>query len=292
MEPGECPACSGAAKRSVAPGYWECQSVIQETVSGLVPDQATPPWLRRMRPVAYVTERVCGQRYQTGETSAGTPKCWCGTFSIGECAQCRTPICGDHSRLAAARICVACITKEEAAQARAEAKRAAERAAEHARRESERLEREVQAKRELLERQKREHAKAVAANRVRYGPEEPVLRRLASLEARHRTLLARARPLPATSLLAVLTIGGFFMAMVLGALVCNAILGLSQEAVDRVAPVIMVGGSVVGAAIWTILYVWSSALQTARTAVADRISDEETKLGCGMCSKCRSRRSL
>ena len=85
--------------------------------------------------------------------------------------------------------------------------------------------------------------------------------------------------------------GGYVVAMALGALVAK-ILSLSDDAIDRVAPVIMFGGAGVGCIIWAILYVRYSMARGALARIEGRMRREEAKIGCGACSDCRSRQSL
>lgn len=68
-----------------------------------------------MRPVPQFVpiERLCGRRYHEADWEAGVnATCACGTFAIGQCAECETLVCGDHSRLVGgSRLCRSCEAK-------------------------------------------------------------------------------------------------------------------------------------------------------------------------------------
>lgn len=70
-----CPQCGGAEAKQLAPGYFECESTRDD--------------------------EVCGHRYQEGPGSIGvnSPMCHCGTFAIGQCAECGIWVCGTHSSI-------------------------------------------------------------------------------------------------------------------------------------------------------------------------------------------------
>lgn len=110
-----CPRCGGTKRTPIAPGYWECQTLID--TPGLVPSPGDTGTL-----LPGPREQVCGYRYQERQAAVvATRQCRCGTFAIGECAGCRTAICGDHSRLVSgSRFCADCIRtrNEETAAAR------------------------------------------------------------------------------------------------------------------------------------------------------------------------------
>ena len=98
-----CPRCGGEDRKLVAPGYFECTSLMP-VMQGLTPAGVPVPG-----------SASCGHRYQEGAPVSATGTCTCRTFAIGTCGQCGRPICGDHSRLADdERVCVTCL------QARAE----------------------------------------------------------------------------------------------------------------------------------------------------------------------------
>jgi hypothetical protein len=93
-----CPTCGGTAREPIAPGYWRCAStrIVQVEVGGpgLTDPRLGPPVIRVPREV------ICGTRYAEGNGSEMTGStCACGTFAIGMCAKCQTPVCGDHSAL-------------------------------------------------------------------------------------------------------------------------------------------------------------------------------------------------
>jgi hypothetical protein len=72
---------------------------------------------------------VCGTRYHEAQGGTAAPRtCGCGTYAIGECATCNTPVCGDHSWMMAGqrlcRDCVAAANEREAAASRASRERA------------------------------------------------------------------------------------------------------------------------------------------------------------------------
>lgn len=125
-----CPRCGGENRIPIAPGFWECHSIVTETGTGVGPIPGTPPHLGLMGPVPVEVERVCMHRYQEGVTSGGAMEfCECGTMAIGRCANDGRPVCGEprHSALRAdRRLCRACVDefdknqtllREEAARA-------------------------------------------------------------------------------------------------------------------------------------------------------------------------------
>jgi hypothetical protein len=102
-----CPKCGGEQREAIAPGFWECHSSVLIEVMEPGPNPLNP---RQVIPTP-VTYRVrCGEQYQEGGSDmAVTPACGCGTYSIGHCAACRTPVCGQHSRLVEdRRLCKPC----------------------------------------------------------------------------------------------------------------------------------------------------------------------------------------
>lgn len=90
-----CPSCGGSERSAVAPGFFECTSLLTVSSVDMVPDGrggAVPVEQRRTR--------VCGHRYHEGSGSVGHgPSCACGTFAIGTCHECGRAVCGDHSSL-------------------------------------------------------------------------------------------------------------------------------------------------------------------------------------------------
>ena len=109
-----CPTCGGSDRVLVAPGYWECRSLVEEHRPGLVPDG-----MGGTRPITDVVRRPCGLRYHEAIGGGSTLLCdWDqGTFAIGLCADCGKPVCGDHSRLYQdRRLCIRDVhAREEAA---------------------------------------------------------------------------------------------------------------------------------------------------------------------------------
>lgn len=112
-----CPSCGGSDRVPVAPGYWECRSLVAEHRLGRVPDLGSS--MGATMPVDDVIRRPCGLRYH--EATGGEPTLLCewdqGTFAIGLCADCGKPVCGDHSRLYQdRRLCLQDVsTREQAA---------------------------------------------------------------------------------------------------------------------------------------------------------------------------------
>lgn len=93
-----CPRCGGEDRRVIAPGYFECASLIPVT-QGLTPAGVPVPG-----------SAACGHRYQGGTPVNAAGVCACQTNAIGTCAECARPVCGDHSELAEdKRICVTCL---------------------------------------------------------------------------------------------------------------------------------------------------------------------------------------
>ncbi len=113
---GRCPRCGGSDRVLIAPGYYECRSLVA------VPEEP------RFTPIGVEMVEVtvpCGQRYQEG--IPGGPLfgiCACGTGAIGSCGQCGRSVCGDHSRAGQQRLCVDCIREnhEQAAESAAAAR--------------------------------------------------------------------------------------------------------------------------------------------------------------------------
>ncbi len=215
-----------------------------------------------------------------------TPKCRCGTFSIGECVKCGTPVCGDHSRLQPNRTCDHCIEKEQAA----EAERQAHLSAEQTKRDRERAQREEEVERGLLEQRMRLHAGAVARNREQHGPEEPVLVRVRGLERRRNQLLEQEVWTPTGGVLAAMVGTGVLIAMILGGLITGPILGLDKDSIDKSVPTVLWSGAVLGALVWAAFWLRAGAARNAVARIANDIRNEEPKLGCGACELCRSRR--
>lgn len=88
---------------TIAPGYFECRSRIRF---------GRPVDMPGVGHVMMPDSRICGVKYHGEGLSSSDVVCACGTFAIGLCAVCKTPICGDHSRLDRLRRCDACIVNE------------------------------------------------------------------------------------------------------------------------------------------------------------------------------------
>jgi hypothetical protein len=98
-----CPECGGGERRQIAPGYWECQSMV--LTPGMVP---LPNGLLTPGPV----DGTCGHCYHEGlpRSDAANAQCVCGTFAIGKCVRCGKGVCGHHSNFhSGSRLCIACI---------------------------------------------------------------------------------------------------------------------------------------------------------------------------------------
>lgn len=107
VAPTPCPECGGTVLKPIAPGYWECQTTLRGTI-GL-------PVGPKGELVPVDSSGICGNRFQTGVTGSVGATCSCGTFAIGLCRSCSSPICGDHSKLfTGQRLCHACWNTEYA----------------------------------------------------------------------------------------------------------------------------------------------------------------------------------
>jgi hypothetical protein len=81
----------------IAPNYVECVALVAGSSTRLIPDPNAPGAALPVPDVEYVS---CGHRYHVGPGEpADARTCACGTFSIGWCAECGAPVCGDHSGL-------------------------------------------------------------------------------------------------------------------------------------------------------------------------------------------------
>lgn len=101
-----CPKCGGSKRRQIAPGFYECESVISEVRPGYmpVPEPGHGP-VREWTIGPTRGERICRHRYQAGEpATASAVKCWCGMYAIAECTECGAPLCGDHIRRLSGRV--------------------------------------------------------------------------------------------------------------------------------------------------------------------------------------------
>ena len=93
---GACPVCGGSDRTQIAPGYFECTSVVYGTAPG--PGYGAPP-TGQLGPQHVTTSRICGQRFQTGAplpSPLGCTASGCGFFAVGRCSQCGAPVCGQH----------------------------------------------------------------------------------------------------------------------------------------------------------------------------------------------------
>src|SRR5664280_2987496 len=107
-----CPRCGSTDRSQLAPGYFECRGAVLMLQTAMVPDPGQPGMLR---PLGLQDSRPCRTRYQEGPGQPAIPLCECGTFSIGICQDCRTPVCGDHSLLAGrVRQCSSCVAADKA----------------------------------------------------------------------------------------------------------------------------------------------------------------------------------
>lgn len=119
-----CPTCGGTERRPIAPGFWECASLIYQQI----PTGAHPSG--QFGPAFATVATTCGRRYHEGGGGSSTSLCQtCTVFAIGVCADCRIPQCGNcglHFR--GTFLCKSCLTARRAAERAAE-KEAAEAAA-------------------------------------------------------------------------------------------------------------------------------------------------------------------
>jgi hypothetical protein len=166
-----CPTCGGSARTQIASGYWLCETMV---VSEMAVPHPTMPG--RMVPVRH--SRPCTTEYHeaVNATVAESVSCSCGTFAIGRCPNCQSPICGSHSGLwDRRRLCDACYAKENAKQIKqrkeqeARAERERQRKEQEARPERERQERERQAHdRERRQREESERVRREAIDGLRF----------------------------------------------------------------------------------------------------------------------------
>lgn len=111
-----CPSCGGSDRDLIAPGFYRCASMVEVRTGG---PGLTDPTKGPQVLVSYV---VCSHQYQEG--SATGLACTCGTFAIGRCAVCGSPVCGDHSRLSERqRLCTRCWNAADAERQRQEHER-------------------------------------------------------------------------------------------------------------------------------------------------------------------------
>lgn len=140
-----CPSCGGTDRRAIAPGYWECTSLVESSYpTGLHPSG-------KFGPVHETVASSCGRRYQEGGGRALTTICQtCTVFAIGVCAECGVPQCGNcGAHLDGAFLCGGC--REVVMEVRREANAAAVAAAEMVKRDEEAaIERRREARKEWL----------------------------------------------------------------------------------------------------------------------------------------------
>ena len=100
-----CPKCGSSERRSIAPGYFECLGTIMDSW----PTTTAGGTVMVPQPVP------CGHRYHDGSAVTSSPQiCSCGTFAIGLCGSCGSPVCGDCSTLHEGhRVCGACISRQQ-----------------------------------------------------------------------------------------------------------------------------------------------------------------------------------
>jgi hypothetical protein len=132
--PMSCPACGGTDREPLAPGYWECCTPVPQVE--VVHQQVDRDVII---PVQHQVWTSCGHRYQEGPPvmADDAPMCECNTWAIGLCADCKAPVCGDHSSLVSdRRLCRTCA--HEAARPARDAAESAESTARSARQEYQR----------------------------------------------------------------------------------------------------------------------------------------------------------
>ena len=137
-----------------------------------------------------------------------------------------------------------------------------------------------------LEESRKRHAEAVALNRERHGPEEPIHRRIVRLEGRVHDLTPRVqRWKPGIAGLLVLAFCGYLAALALGGLVGEVILKMSDDTANRVAPILFSIGAGLGALVWALLVLRANFVRSSMATTRAAIVTERAKLGCGK-SKC------
>lgn len=73
-----CPSCGGTSTAQIAPNYFECTSVRPYPNGDSVP-----------------LPGICGHRFQSGGPEVSSQLCWCGTFAIRQCRNCKNFMCGE-----------------------------------------------------------------------------------------------------------------------------------------------------------------------------------------------------
>jgi hypothetical protein len=103
-----CPECGGVQTKTLAPGYFRCESVSEiRDDEGFV--------LRRV---------VCGHEFQTttpGNREQQNRLCECGILAIGKCIECGAWLCGEHGELVSNRFLCPTHASEVKADQRREA---------------------------------------------------------------------------------------------------------------------------------------------------------------------------
>lgn len=80
---------------------------------------------------------------------------------------------------------------------------------------------------------------------------------------------------------------GYFAAAALGGLVGEVILKMSDEAANRVAPILFSIGIGIGAGAWALLVLRANFARSSMATTSAAIASERAKLGCGK-STCRT----
>lgn len=90
-----CPQCGGNARRELAPGFFECQTIL----TGQAPTGAHPSGSQG--PTERVYSYQCGATYPEAAPSTGLGLCYvCGSLgAIGVCVECRRPVDGVHGQI-------------------------------------------------------------------------------------------------------------------------------------------------------------------------------------------------
>jgi hypothetical protein len=88
-----CPRCGGDAHRLLGANFAECTSAVPTSVEQPVADARAPGGFAVVRETRY---EACGHRFHLGPVrDQGADRlCRCGTYAIGQCADCGTPVCG------------------------------------------------------------------------------------------------------------------------------------------------------------------------------------------------------
>lgn len=109
---GRCPQCGGSSLLQITPGLFECRSMVVVAViqrPGIGPMPAEHP---------------CGHRFQIN-VAGSVELCRCGRQSIGRCADCGRPLCGNDGTVSGLFLCPECVGQRDQRR-RAEERAAAE----------------------------------------------------------------------------------------------------------------------------------------------------------------------